>query len=52
MPIQGNEYRHTEGTGEITCSTIVALWSRIASMIVKAALFRAALEDFEATVSG
>jgi hypothetical protein len=41
-----------EGTGQITCSTIVALCSRIASMIVRAALFRAALEDLEATVSG
>ena len=36
----------------VTCSTIVALCSRIASMIFRAAFFRAALEDLEATVSG
>src|SRR5882757_6073002 len=37
---------------EVTCSTTIALCSRMASMMVRAALFRAALEDLEATVNG
>jgi len=35
-----------------TCSTMAWLWSLMRSMIARAALFRASLDDFEATVRG